>query len=423
MGHDAELHPALRHIAAVGEAIGDLGELQPAVWDVGVQRAALLAITQQKTRLAAQELRLLAASGAVASEDGDRDVAAWLSRRAVTSRRETRIDLRLAEAMDRRYLALGEALAGGEVNLHQSRVIVAALEALPDELPAETVKLAEKYLIVEAARFGPEELRVLGRRILDVVAPEIVEEVERKRLEAEEASADERTRLTFTDQHDGTTRISGLTPTAVAERLKTYLHAFTNPRPHGQDPERDRFEGVSGRGNDGERLPYPRRLGLAFCSFLEGLDPARLPIHGGDATRVVVTIPLQTLTDGLGTAVTDTGCTLSAGQARRLACTAGVLPAVLGGKSQVLDLGRSRRLFSPAQRKALIIRQRECAADGCSIPAPWSEAHHVEPWQRGGRTDLDNAVLLCSYHHHRAHDPTYTTSKTPAGAWRFHRRT
>jgi hypothetical protein len=137
-----------------------------------------------------------------------------------------------------------------------------------------------------------------------------------------------------------------------------------------------------------------------------------------------VTIDLDVLRSGLGLAETSTGEVISAGEARRLACTAGILPVVLGGAGEVLDLGRSRRLFSPAQRKALAIRDRHCRAEGCDIPAAWCEAHHAtNPWSRKGRTDLDNGLLLCSFHHHRAHDVHYDGSRLPNGDVRYTRRT
>ena len=115
---------------------------------------------------------------------------------------------------------------------------------------------------------------------------------------------------------------------------------------------------------------------------------------------------------------------MSAAQARRLACTAQIIPVVLGGKSEVLNLGRSRRLFSSAQRKAMAIRDRRCRAENCEIPAAWCEAHHAErPWASGGRTDLKDGVLLCPFHHHKAHDPAWTAARLPSGDVRFRRRT
>ena len=114
---------------------------------------------------------------------------------------------------------------------------------------------------------------------------------------------------------------------------------------------------------------------------------------------------------------------ISAAEARRLACTADIIPAVLGGDSHVLDLGRTRRLFSPAQRKALALRDVTCRADGCDIPAAWCEAHHARsPWSQGGRTNLADGALLCSFHHHRAHEARYDTRRGPDGRFTFHRR-
>jgi Domain of unknown function (DUF222) len=205
-----------------------------------------------------------------------------------------------------------------------------------------------------------------------VVAPEITDAVEARRLAALEADAHRRTRLCLRRVGDGTTQISGLLPDAAATRLAGYLEAFTNPRrtsaeDHSPDPL--------------TRPAYPRRLGQAFCQLLESLDPTRLPLHRGHATTVAVTIPLAGLLSDLATADLAGGLVagndddpaggrITAAHARRLACGAGILPAVLGGDSELLDLGRARRLFTPAQRKALRLRDRECRAEGCTIPAP-----------------------------------------------------
>ena len=138
----------------------------------------------------------------------------------------------------------------------------------------------------------------------------------------------------------------------------------------------------------------------------------------------MVMIDLDALRTGLGLAETSTGEVLTATEARRLACTAGIIPVVLGGAGETLDLGRSRRLFSPGQRKAMAIRDRGCRAEDCDIPSAWCEAHHAHtPWSRGGRTDLAHGVLLCSLHHHRAHDRTWDTARLPNGDLRYHRRT
>ncbi|WP_234754403.1 HNH endonuclease signature motif containing protein, partial [Arthrobacter ramosus] len=88
---------------------------------------------------------------------------------------------------------------------------------------------------------------------------------------------------------------------------------------------------------------------------------------------------------------------------RKLACDADIIPVVLGGEGQVLDIGRASRIFPPQIRKAITARDKGCAFPGCTMPAPWCEAHHIEYWSRGGPTSTANGTLLCSHHHHLIH--------------------
>ncbi|WP_240670711.1 HNH endonuclease signature motif containing protein [Actinoplanes solisilvae] len=108
----------------------------------------------------------------------------------------------------------------------------------------------------------------------------------------------------------------------------------------------------------------------------------------------------------LGSGTTDTGQRLSASTIRRLACEARLLPAVLGGEGQILDLGRSRRLATAALRRALHIRDGGCAFPSCDRPPRWTDIHHIVEWSLGGLTSLDNTVLLCRHHHRLLHHPT-----------------
>ena len=353
-----------------------------------------------------------------------------MAHRTRTRFADARADLALATALDRDRPLLAAGMRDGTVTVAQAHVIRRALDALPARVDPATVTRAETRLVEYAEEFGPRELGRLGRRILDTVAPEIAEQAEADRLADLETHAAEKTRLRLRRQGDGTTRISGLVPDAIGTRLATYLEAFANPRTNRDAPNTD---GAAAQPSDPvARLPYPKRLGQALCQLLEALDPTRLPIHGGDATTVIVTIPLTSLRAELGAADLLgaglipgddlTGDRITAAQARRLACTAKILPAVLDGHSLPLDLGRAQRLFTPAQRKALLIRDRTCRAEGCDTPGTWCDAHHENPWHAGGPTDLTNAVLLCSHHHHRVHDTGHRTDRLPNGDLRFHRR-
>jgi hypothetical protein len=72
----------------------------------------------------------------------------------------------------------------------------------------------------------------------------------------------------------------------------------------------------------------------------------------------------------------------------------------------------------------MVLRDKRCRAEGCTMPATYCEAHHLKPWSQGGETNLNDGVLLCSWHHHRAHETqTYRTDRLPNGDIRFIRRT
>ena len=135
-----------------------------------------------------------------------------------------------------------------------------------------------------------------------------------------------------------------------------------------------------------------------------------------DKAKVVVFIDLETLVDDVrGTGATLTGDVLSPGVVRRMACDAEIIPVVLGGDSEPLDVGRSRRLFTRAQRMALIARDKGCSFEGCTVPAALCDAHHVVHWRHGGCTSLLNGALLCPKHHTEVHELELTAAVTATG--------
>jgi 5-methylcytosine-specific restriction protein A len=134
-------------------------------------------------------------------------------------------------------------------------------------------------------------------------------------------------------------------------------------------------------------------------------------------TTMVVRMHLDTLTDGVGHARIDgIDQPISAGTARRMAADAELIPAVFGGESLPLDLGRGTRLFSRAQRLALAERDGGCASCGQNIQ--YVEAHHIDWWHRDdGPSDLNNGVMLCSFCHHRVHREGWTIRATTSEVW------
>ena len=129
--------------------------------------------------------------------------------------------------------------------------------------------------------------------------------------------------------------------------------------------------------------------------------PRRPVVRRGQA-KVIVHIDAAT-----GTARIPGGPELPPATAERLGCDAHVQLLLSEPRSNRLYLGRARRLASPAQIAALTIRDHgRCRFPGCTHTRHL-HAHHARPWWNGGPTDLDNLVLVCSFHHQLIHDRGY----------------
>lgn len=332
-----------------------------------------------------------------------------------------RRDRRLAEALEA-HQATRSAAASGGLRLEQARVIVAAVDALPPEVAAEDRRRAEAHLVSQAVEHDADALKVLGRHLLEVVAPDLADEHCAAVLEAEEKRAARSTFLTVCDDGGGRCHGRFTISSLHGAMLTTALSALANPAL----PEPiARAVAIADGGDAVRHVPHAEVLGRAFAQLIERYPADRLPTTGGVNAQVVVTVPLETLEGRLGSAqVLGTGLELSPGAALRLGCAAGVVPAVLDGRGQVLDLGRRRRLHTRPQRLALAIGQGgSCAAERCDVPATWSEAHHLRSWSAGGTTSLENGVLLCGRHHTLAHTRGHDLTRLPDGTVRFHRRT
>lgn len=107
------------------------------------------------------------------------------------------------------------------------------------------------------------------------------------------------------------------------------------------------------------------------------------------------------------------GSELTVETIRRLACEAEIIPLVLDGKSVPLDVGKSKRLATAYQRRALAAVHETCAIDGCSVKFSHCEPHHIDYWENGGATDFNNLVPLCSRHHHAAHEGGWKLKLNP----------
>ena len=184
-------HPADECGEAIAAALNKADAVELLYLSPADKAAAMREFARLSARVDATRLRLMAVAGEVTEEKGDRDVAAWCQRELLVDRGAARRDMTLAgEALEHRWTVLAQEHRSGEVSTAQADVIVRALDDLPDETPSDVRGVrAERVLVEYAATFAPKELRPLGARILDIVAPEVGEEQERKRLEGEERKA------------------------------------------------------------------------------------------------------------------------------------------------------------------------------------------------------------------------------------------
>lgn len=412
--HTTRSHPVLGALAALDAALEVAGGA-PA-WSMTETQAgeALLLLSRVESRLAAigSSVAAHAHRVEVGRAEGATSTAAWWAHRTRMTHAEAHRRVARALVLDERHPEVTDALASGDVRADQAQAVVDAVEVLPPDVGAAVREQARAHLLAESAHLDARALRVLGRRVLDVVAPEVGEAELARQLDAEERVAAQASRLTMHDDGHGRTHGRFTLPTWQADLLRTVLHGLASPR-----RDRPRTGASEAAGSSG-----PERLGRAFGEYVERYPRDRVPDAGGLCATAVVTMTLETLTGGLAAAHLDTGTPLSPGLARRLACEAGIIPVVLGGASQVLDVGRRRRLHTPAQRIALATRDHGCTTVGCSRPAAWCEAHHDTPWSQGGSTTVDDARLLCSRHHHLAHHPAYATTHHTGRRVSFTRR-
>ncbi len=160
---------------------------------------------------------------------------------------------------------------------------------------------------------------------------------------------------------------------------------------------------VSSIAHDQRTPPQRQAEALAdACAYILDHDD-NLPETGGRRPQLTVIVRLEDLEQRARSAMLEFGGTLTPASLRMLACDAGVIPVVMNGAGQPLDIGRASRTIPDGLRRAVTARDRGCAHPGCDRPPSWSEIHHIREWQHGGPTDINNLVMLCKAHHRQIH--------------------
>jgi hypothetical protein len=164
---------------------------------------------------------------------------------------------------------------------------------------------------------------------------------------------------------------------------------------------------AAGPGND-ERS-RSQLAAQALVDLATSASRARRPARA----ELLALVDLATITDGLrenSICELDDGTIVPVETMRRIACDAHIIPVVLNGEGLPLDVGRSRRLATDDQRRALRAIYRTCGIGDCDVPFDRCEIHHLREWTADqGETNLDSLIPGCSRHHHLVHE----------GGWRL----
>jgi hypothetical protein len=332
-------------------------------------------------------LRSAEASGALAQIAG-RPVKSWLVE-----------ECRMPKAMAGRFRYLvrfleqfpqvDEAFAQGRVSMEHAAAVIRALLTLPPEL-RDTV---EPFLLEACDDMTPDEVTRWVDELLEGMGFDKESDERRERRLAQRG-------VDFNAVAHRTYAMSGTLMPDVAEALKLALQTADSPG-----------------GDEDDRTPRQRAhdaLGVIARFFLDHADLS--PVNG-ERPRLVITIRREDLDAAPGVAALASlasGDKIPVETARRLCCDAGVLPVVLSGKGEVLDLGRASRTFSTATRRAALIQQHgKCAFPKCKRPV--MECHHIEWWSRGGASDLGNAAWLCAFHHWLVHEGKWEMRRADDG--------
>jgi hypothetical protein len=402
-------HPVLVGLGEIEDALDRMltGAATPLTGDYATAVTRLERISR---RVEAVKLKVLAGAdkAGTAADGGFTGTESWVARHTTVSRTTAAREVALATQLAAGHDATAAALDQGLVSPGHAAVILSAGRDLPKGVSDAQRQQVEATLVEKAQRYDPDQLRRIARRAIEAVEPDqtVVDAHENELVRTEEQEARSRTRLSFHDNNDGTVTGHFTIPALAAAVLQKVIESMTSPR-RMRERETSSFD-------------WAHRRGLAFAELLEHLPTDHL--HPKTAATVVVTVGHTILEGALKAAHLDTGHTITAGEARRLACGAGLIPAVLGTGSVALDLGRESRLCSDAQRTAIGLQHATCAADGCERPYAWSELHHKRPWSKGGRTDLQDVIPLCHRHHQYVHDTAFDHRYLPDGSIRFSRR-
>ena len=292
-----------------------------------------------------------------------------------------------------RNQVLAAAVAGGTVTVRKAMTALGQLRQVEHDLDPGGREQALGWLTQMAQSGHNAHVIAVGRRLMALVGADRALEHDEDRLRTLNS-------LRMWPLGNGMTAVSGRLDPEAAAVLAAALDPLSAPNPCSENGGRD-------------PRPADRRRAEALIEVCRRATAAGGQASATSKAQVVVLIDLEHLTDTVrGAGTTLTGEILSPQTVRKLACDAGIIPMVLGSQSQPLDVGRTKRLVTPALLAALWVRDKHCTYPGCGRPPRWCDSHHVKHWADGGETALTNLALLCAHHHTWVHQHDLTATIT-----------
>ncbi|GAA5116904.1 HNH endonuclease signature motif containing protein [Haloechinothrix salitolerans] len=291
-----------------------------------------------------------------------------------------------------------QAAADGVLNPGHVDAISEVMAALPATVEDTERDGYEKTLIELAQQAQPAVVRRAGRHILALLDPDGPEPTD----DGDDGLAEPERELLWSWTRHNRFTLRATLDAESGQLLETLLSALAKPKPHA--------DGIPDQRSTGQRH------GDAFAELLDYTQRAtERPTEAGETPVVTVSMNLNQLLrrerhpdtapapqDLFAHTPTLNGeCPITAEAARRLACDARLVPAVLGSNGEILDLGREVRTATRAQRRALTARDGGCVM--CSRTTRWCHVHHITEWHHGGGSDISNMCLLCSACHRLVH--------------------
>jgi hypothetical protein len=379
--------------------------------------ASLLRLRSQLDAAIAVRLSAVDLRDATVAESG-RATRAWLVEDHQLDQGPAARKLRLARVQGI-WAATDDAWRRGEISEDHAAVIYSALRHVHNSY----WELVEQTLLDYAHTHTPRECAEAVDMILVACGIEKSADAAAARRYAERG-------VTVARTFGGSGSLAGTLTALLCEKLEQALEIAGKPA--GPEDERTRAQ------------RYHDALETIVDHYIDTSDQVPAQLNGERTAKVIVTVPLEVLEQRLASewALLPSGARIAPETARRIACEAEVIPAVLGGRNvldghDVIDIGQGKRTFEAHVRRAAILRD----GDRCVFPQcrnPRAEAHHWRVhWANGGKSDLDNCAWLCRFHHWLVHEggwrmwreadggytftaPTrrqYTSSKVPRAPW------